>query len=130
MWRLNDLYAATAVHPGELLSVVALDHLEQIASRARKLVETNRQAANALLDARHELRCFRPAFGTVVFPRLRHGDVEEFCRLLRNKYETSVVPGKFFEMPRHVRIGLGGDTEMTAEGLRRLERALEEHAKS
>jgi aspartate/methionine/tyrosine aminotransferase len=129
MWRLNDLFAATAVHPGELLSVVALDHLEQIAARARSILDTNRRAVNDFLDSGRKLRCFRPAFGTVVFPQLRQGDVEEFCSLLREHYATSVVPGRFFEMPRHFRIGLGGDIEMTEEGLRRLGRALDEYAK-
>lgn len=125
MWRLNDVFAATAVHPGELLSVAALDHLERIAARARSILDANRRAVNAFFDSSRKLRCFRPAFGTVAFPQLRRGDVEGFCNLLRERYETSVVPGKFFEMPRHFRIGLGGDTEMTAEGLRRLGCALE-----
>jgi aspartate/methionine/tyrosine aminotransferase len=129
MWRLNDVYAATAVHPGELLSVMALDRLQQIAGRAGSILDANRQVVNSFLDSSRKLRCFRPAFGTVVFPQLRRGDVAEFCSLLREKYETSVVPGKFFEMPRHFRIGLGGDTEMTAEGLRRLGRALEDYTK-
>jgi aspartate/methionine/tyrosine aminotransferase len=127
MWRLNDVFGATAVHPGELLSVLALDRLQQIAARAGKILETNRQAVNALLDDRRELRCFRPSHGTVIFPKLRRGPVEGFCRLLREKYETSVVPGHFFEMPQHFRVGMGGDTEMTAEGLRRLGDALAEY---
>ena len=129
MWRLNDVFAATAVHPGELLSVAALDRLEQIAARSQSVLAANRRAAAAFLDSTRELRCFRPAFGTVLFPQLRRAQVEEFCSLLREKYETSVVPGKFFEMPRHFRIGLGGDIEMTAEGLRRLGSALEEYSK-
>jgi len=129
MWRLNDVFAATAVHPGELLSVAALDRLQQIAARAKSILDANRRAVAAFLDSTRKLRCFRPAFGTVVFPQLRQGDVEDFCNLLREEYETSVVPGKFFEMPRHFRIGLGGDTEMTAEGLRRLGCALEEYSK-
>ncbi|HSB74859.1 MAG TPA: pyridoxal phosphate-dependent aminotransferase [Terriglobales bacterium] len=127
MWRLNDVFAATAVHPGELLSVLALDRLEHIAARARHILDTNRLALNTLLNAHPRLRCFRPPFGTVFFPRLRRGDGEDFCRFLREKYETSVVPGHFFEKPRHFRIGLGGDAEMTAEGLRRLGRALEQY---
>jgi aspartate/methionine/tyrosine aminotransferase len=130
MWRLNDVFAATAVHPGELLSVIALDRLPQIAARARKLLDANRLAVNALLDQHRQLRCFRPPYGTVMFPQLRRGSVEEFCRLLREKYETSVVPGQFFEMPRHFRIGMGGDPEMTAEALRRLGRALTDYAKT
>ncbi|MGE5725536.1 MAG: aminotransferase class I/II-fold pyridoxal phosphate-dependent enzyme, partial [Acidobacteriota bacterium] len=127
--HVNDVFAATAVHPGELISVLALDRLEQIAARARQLLETNRRAVSAFLDSRRDLRCFRPSFGTVVFPRLRKGSVEEFCSLLREKFETSVVPGQFFEMPKHFRVGLGGDTQMTSEGLRRLGCALDEYGK-
>lgn len=128
MWRINDVYGATAVHPGERMSVMALDRLETISGRAKNILGTNRQKMNALLDARRELRSFRPAFGTVMFPKLRRGNVDEFGQLLREKYETSVVPGQFFEMPQHFRIGMGGDIEMTAEGLRRLGCALEEYA--
>jgi hypothetical protein len=36
-----------------------------------------------------------------------------------------VVPGRFFEMPDHFRLGLGGDVAMTSEGLRRLGKAIE-----
>jgi aspartate/methionine/tyrosine aminotransferase len=129
MWHLNDVFAATPVHPGELLSVLALDKLERVAARAQQLLETNRRAVNAFLDSRRGLRCFRPSFGTVVFPKLRKGNAEEFCSLLREKYETSVVPGQFFEMPKHFRVGLGGAAEMTAEGLRRLGCALDEYGK-
>lgn len=130
MWHLNDVFAATAVHPGELLSVLALDRLQPIADRADKILQANRQALNALLDQHRELRCFRPSYGTVMFPRLRRGTVDEFCRLLHEQYETSVVPGDFFEMPQHFRVGMGGDPEMTAEGLRRLGSALAEYGKT
>jgi aspartate/methionine/tyrosine aminotransferase len=57
---------------------------------------------------------------------VKHGTAEELIRLLREKYETSVVPGSFFEMPDHFRIGLGGETEDLEEGLRRLGAALDE----
>ena len=127
IWRLNDVYAATAVHPGELLSVIAIERIEQIAGRAASLLVANRRLLHAFLDSRRDLRCFRPGFGTVVAPRLRQGSVDDFCRLLRSKFETSVVPGRFFEMPQHFRIGIGGTTEMTAEGLQRLARALDEY---
>ena len=125
IWRLNDLFNATPVHPGELLSVIALDNLEKIRSRAVQLLRTNRAAVDDFLDQRSDLEVFRPIAGTVVFPKLTYGSVEEFCKLLRAEYETSVVPGYFFEMPQHFRIGLGGDTEMTAKALERLSLALD-----
>jgi aspartate/methionine/tyrosine aminotransferase len=130
MWHINDVYGATPVHPGELLSVVALDNLAAIARRAKAIVETNRALLLAFLDSRNDLDCFRPRFGTIFFPRLRHGAVEQFCSLLREKYETSVVPGRFFGMPQHFRIGLGGDPGMTAAGIERLGRALDEYART
>jgi hypothetical protein len=37
-----------------------------------------------------------------------------------------VVPGSFFEMPDHFRIGIGGDFEPLEEGLRRLGLALDD----
>jgi hypothetical protein len=70
----------------------------------------------------------RPEAGAVVFPQLTSGHVEAFCQLLREKYETSVVPGRFFEAPDHIRIGIGGTTENVREGLSRIGAALDEFA--
>jgi hypothetical protein len=124
MWRLNDLFSATPVHPGELLSVIALDHLEQIDARAREILAVNRKALDAFFAGCETVEVFRSGNGTVTFPRLRRGSVQELCDLLRMRYETSVVPGRFFEMPEYFRVGIGGDPEMTAKGLERLSAAI------
>ncbi len=127
MWLLNDLFAATPVHAGERLSVVAMQQLEGIGERAKQLLDRNRQILNDFLDMREDLEVVRPEFGTVMFPRVRHGTSERLCDLLREKYETSVVPGIFFEMPAHFRIGIAGNTDFLLEGLHRLGLALDEH---
>jgi hypothetical protein len=130
MWLLNDLFAATGAHPAERLSVTALDHLEKFRDRARSLLTANRALLDSFLNSRHDLECFRPPAGTVVFPRLPHScDPEAFFQLLREKFETSVVPGSFFEMPRHFRIGIGGDTPTLRAALERLSSALDAFAK-
>jgi aspartate/methionine/tyrosine aminotransferase len=126
MWRLNDLFAATPVHPGELLSVAALDQLGKIDARARAILAANHQALDAFFRGRSDLDGFRSPWGTVCFPRLKNGSVDAFCEFLRARYQTSVVPGRFFEMPDHFRIGIGGDPAMTAEALRRLAAALDD----
>ena len=46
MWRINDLYAATPAHPAELISVIALEHLDKVAARAKALLEVNCKALN------------------------------------------------------------------------------------
>ena len=124
MWLLNDLFASTPVHAGERLSVLAFDQLSEIGPRAHQLLDRNRSLLNEFLDTREELEVVRPEFGTVMFPRVRRGTSETLCQLLREKYETSVVPGKFFEMPAHFRIGITCETALLEEGLTRLGQAL------
>jgi aspartate/methionine/tyrosine aminotransferase len=126
MWKLNDLFGVIPAHAAERLSVIALKNIEQIAERAKQLLETNRELINRFLDSREELEVVRPQFGTVLFPRLLRGNVDDLCNLLREKYETSVVPGRFFEMPDHFRIGIGCETETLVGGLERLGAALDE----
>src|ERR1044071_4708755 len=126
MWLLNDLFASTPVHAGERPSVVAMQQLEGIGERAKQLLDRNRQILNEFLDTRDDLEVVRPDFGTVMFPRVRHGTSERLCDLLREKYETSVVPGVFFEMPAHFRVGIAGDTDVLSEGLKRLALALDD----
>lgn len=128
MWKLNDLFGVIPAHVAERLSVVALANLEQIGQWAKRLLETNRALINEFLDSRADLEAFRPQFGTVLFPRLARASVDDLCSLLREKYETSVVPGRFFEMPEHFRVGIGCATETLAEGLKRLGAALDEIA--
>jgi aspartate/methionine/tyrosine aminotransferase len=124
MWLLNDLFASTPVHVGERLSVIALEQIEAISRHAAARLETNRALVNQFLESRDDLETVLPAGGTVYFPRLRVGDANPLCTLLREKYETSVVPGRFFEMPTHFRFGIGGESATLASGLERLDQAL------
>lgn len=126
IWRLNDLFGNIPAHPAERLSVVALANLDAIKERARALVDRNRVLLDQFLDSRDDLIAVRPPFGTVVFPKVERCSIDKLCAVLREKYETSVVPGKFFEMPNHIRMGIGCDSEMLREGLDRLGSALDE----
>jgi aspartate/methionine/tyrosine aminotransferase len=124
MWRLNDLFAATPVHIAELLSVAAIEQIEKFARRGDGVIESNRASMIATLGGHPAIELSVPKVGTTVFPRLRRGDVAAFCQFLRDGYQTSVVPGSYFERPQHFRVGLTGDVEMTREGLSRLAKAL------
>jgi hypothetical protein len=126
MWLLNDLFAATSVHVAERLSVLALQQLAKLGQRARALLDRNRQLLNQFLDTREDLEAIRPPLGSIMFPRFKQGTAEKLCKVLREKYETLVVPGSFFERPDHFRIGIGGDSEMLVAGLERLGSALDE----
>jgi aspartate/methionine/tyrosine aminotransferase len=124
MWRLNDVFAATPVHPGELMSVAAFERLDRLRERARRVVEADRVALGRFLDEHNQVSAPRTRFGTTAFLHLLGRPVEPFLERLRSEYETSAVPGRFFEMPNHFRIGMGVNHDMFVEGLRRLGLAL------
>lgn len=129
MWLLNDLFAANNAHPAERMSVMAFDHLERFRARTHALLSANRPLLDAFLDSRADLEVRRPAYGTVMFPRLKSGEARALFALLRENYETTVVPGEFFEMPQHFRIGISGNTDELRGGLERLGTALDEIAR-
>jgi aspartate/methionine/tyrosine aminotransferase len=124
MRRLNDLYSATPVYPGELLSVVAFQHLNLLRERARRIVGADRKLLREFLERQPEVPAVPTNWGTASFLKLREGNVATFLERLQSEFDTSAVPGRFFEIPDHFRIGMGVNTEMFAEGLSRIERAL------
>jgi aspartate/methionine/tyrosine aminotransferase len=123
MRRLNDLYAATPVHPGELLSGAAFKHLNLLRERARRIVDADRKLLRDFLKQQSAISAVETQWGTTSFMRLLNGDAGAFLERLRSEFDTSAVPGRFFEMPDHFRIGMGVNTEMFAEGLNRIGRA-------
>jgi aspartate/methionine/tyrosine aminotransferase len=122
MWRLNDLFSSIPAHPAELLSVAAFEHLDFVRERARRVVEADRALLSvAGLAARATATT---QWGTTAFMRLAGTNVDDFLGRLRSDYETTAVPGRFFDMPNYFRIGMGVDSEMFREGLCRIGRAL------
>ena len=124
MYALKNVFGSIGVHPGELLSVAAFENLATIRQRARRVVEADRAALAEFLDANAGVSAVRTSWGTTSFLRLQNGGAEAFFDRLRAQYETSVVPGRFFESAGHFRVGMGVDAAMFREGLRRIGLAL------
>jgi aspartate/methionine/tyrosine aminotransferase len=120
MRRLNDLFASLPPHISECLGVVAFDKLESFRLRANAMIDANRAAYREILGDSPYLDQIVFDQGTTVFPRLRRGDGDALFDLLMTRFETSIVPGRYFGWPEHIRIGLGGDPVMTRRGLERL----------
>ncbi len=122
IWRLNDLFGAVAAYPAELLSVLAFPQLDRIRDRARLIVESDRAALTNFLssDGAPFFSAVPTPYGTTSFLRLKNGAFPDFLSRLLEQFETSVVPGDFFGVPGHFRIGMGVDHAMFTEGLRRL----------
>jgi len=124
--RLDDIFAASAPYMMEQLSVAAINQLAKIANRAKAMLEANRETLRGFFKARNDAVAVPTKFGTTAFPQLRDVDVEKLCAILIEKYETAVVPGKFFESPQHIRIGMCCEPENFSAGVERLGKALDE----
>jgi hypothetical protein len=117
----KDLMESVDSVPSDTLAVAAFRQLPRLAARSRAILDPNIAQVRAFL-AEHEewLDCVIPPRSMTVFPRLRkEEDSAPLHDWLRGR-ETSIVPGKFFEFPRHFRLGFAVMPEDVARGLERL----------
>ncbi len=125
MRRVNDFMAATGSMPSDALALAAFRQLPRLAARARAILAPNQELVRDFLAAHGDwLQAVLPAMTMMAFPRLlREGDSQALHDRLR-RLETSIVPGRFFDDPRHFRLGFAVRPADVAEGLRRLSTAL------
>ena len=126
MWRLNDLFGVNQAHQAERLGCIAFDHLDKVISGNPAMLERNRSMFNDFVASRSDLDCTPAEHGITAFPHWLRGDTQRLDDHLRDHYDTSVVAGRWFEMPEHFRIGFGLPTEDFKEGLSRLGSALDD----
>ncbi len=125
--RVVDCINVEGVFIGEQISAKAFSQLGSIKIRNNERVMHNRALVRNFIDQEEKLSWVEPHKGIVCFPRVETsatGDV--LAALLREKYDTGIVPGSFFEEPQHFRLGFGADPEILAAGLDNIKKALKE----
>jgi hypothetical protein len=128
MWRLNDLFGVNQAHQAERLACIAFDRLDEVLGDTPAMLAANRRLFNGFARGRADLQSMPAEHGITAFPRWSGGDTQRLDDHLRERYDTSVVPGRWFEMPEHFRIGFGLPTSDFEEGLSRLGSALDDLA--
>jgi hypothetical protein len=128
MWRLNDLFGVNQAHQAERLACIAFDRLDEVLGDTPAMLAANRRLFNGFARGRSDLQSMPAEHGITAFPRWSGGDTQRLDDHLRERYDTSVVPGRWFEMPEHFRIGFGLPTSDFEEGLSRLGSALDDLA--
>lgn len=126
MWRLNDLMGVNQAHPAERLACIAFSNIERVIGDTPMLLERNRELWNAFCGGRDDLDCTPAKHGITAFPRWSGGDTEQLDRQLREHYDCAVVPGHWFEMSDHFRVGFGLAPAEFDEALHRLGGALDD----
>lgn len=126
MRRVRDVVDGNGSVPSEFLAGLAFRNLDGLRKRAWKILTPNMDLLREFVASRDEVEWVPPVGGSVGFPRIRgRDDAGDFVALLRERYDTGVVPGAFFEAPSHFRVALGGHRETLEAGLERLGRALD-----
>ncbi len=92
----------------EAVGAHALAHADQILARLRSVSQANLALLNRFMhEQRGALGWTPPAGGTTCFPWMRDGrDARPLCEALA-KAGVLAAPGDCFEMPAHMRIGVG-----------------------
>ena len=113
---------------GEHIAEVALrpDRLAAALTSARSEGRATLARLDAFVSAEPRLDWQRPEAGLIGLARLDGIDGEALARrLLAAPYRTFLLPGSAYDLPRHIRLGVGGGPEARLEeGLARLSTAL------
>jgi len=125
--RINDLMTNNSVAAGELMALAAFRNHRAIDRRAHALLDPNLGRVRQFLDRNPRLQAFVPEGGNVLFARLPAGiDSDRLAARLLDRYSTLVVPGRFFESPRHMRISFGCRHALLARGLANIAKAIDD----
>lgn len=121
----KDFMGAVGSVPSDSLAVAAFRQLDRLEARTRAILDPNVQMIHEFLREHEDLlECVVPPRAMKVFPRLRKEEDSQPLHDRLRELETSIVPGRFFEFPRHFRLGFAVLPEDVREGLRRLSVAL------
>jgi hypothetical protein len=125
--RINDLMTNNSVAAGERMALAAFRHQRDIDRRAHAILDPNLVRVRAFLEGEPRLKAFVPSGGNVIFPRIpARIDSDRLAGRLVERYSTLVVPGRFFEAPRHIRLSFGCRPALLARGLANISRALDD----
>lgn len=127
MQRMNDLFGAVGSMPSDSLALAAFRQLDRLLERTRTIMEPNQYLIRTFLAAHEEyLEYVLPKHSMTVFPRLKNLPDSEVLHNRLRLYETSIVPGKFFEDAQHFRLGFAVRTVDVEAGLGFLSRTLQQ----
>jgi aspartate/methionine/tyrosine aminotransferase len=106
---LKDYTTICSSAPSELLSLMALRAGDRIVERTNAIVCANLAVLDDFFQRRSDqFSWVRPRAGTVAFPRILDGDVDEFSRSLVEREGVLILPASLFGYPgNYFRLGFG-----------------------
>ena len=111
--------------PSEFLATLALRHSEMIVKRNLQIIRENLDQLDTFFAShRDQFHWYRPKAGSIAFPTLLTGNIDEFCTDLVETMGVLLLPGTLYgEQFNSFRIGFG--RKNLPEALNRLEQYLQ-----
>jgi aspartate/methionine/tyrosine aminotransferase len=123
--RRRDVIDGVGSAPADRLATLAFANLPALGDRARRHVRHNLALVREFLDAHPMLEPLVPLDATIIFPKLGGmSDTSDFAARAAVAHGVTIVPGRFFDAPAHIRISVAGATANLSGGLQRLSDAL------
>jgi aspartate/methionine/tyrosine aminotransferase len=109
MASLKDYTTICNSAPSEFLAEVALRNRQKLVARNLGIIKNNLEVIDEFFTQHASLFAWvRPAAGSMGFPKLLKGDIEDFCDDLVRKAGVLLLPGTMYDdSQNHFRIGLG-----------------------
>lgn len=109
MASLKDYTTICNSAPSEFLAEIALRNRQKLVARNLGIIKNNLEAVDELFTRHPDLfEWIRPVAGSMGFPKLLEGDIEEFCDTLVRQAGVLLLPGTMYDdAENHFRIGLG-----------------------
>jgi len=109
MAALKDYTTICNSAPSEYLAEVALRNRQKLIDRNVATIKHNLTVVDQLFARRADLFTWvRPHAGSMGFPRLLKGDIDNFCESLVKEAGIMLLPGTMYDDSKnHFRIGLG-----------------------
>jgi aspartate/methionine/tyrosine aminotransferase len=109
MAELKDYTTICNSAPSEFLAEVALRNRHKLIERNLRIIINNLNIVDDLFAQYSDLfQWVRPHAGSMGFPKLRQGEVEEFCDTLVKKAGVLLLPGTMYgDTGNHFRLGFG-----------------------
>ena len=109
MALLKDYTTICNSAPSEFLAEIAMRNRQELAARNLEIIKSNLKIMDEFF-ARHSslLSWVRPQAGSMGFPKLLQGDIEEFCDMVVRKAGVLLLPATTYDdTGNHFRVGLG-----------------------
>jgi aspartate/methionine/tyrosine aminotransferase len=109
MASLKDYTTICNSAPSEFLADLALRNRDKLAARNLEIIQRNLSIVDSFLARHADLFSWvRPRAGSMAFPKLLQGDIEDFCDRLVKKAGALLLPGTMYDdTGSHFRLGLG-----------------------